>query len=146
MTIQRTLLTADELFWLPDDGSRRELPKGEVRTMAPAGGEHGLVAGEALLLIGNHVRSGSLGVVLAAETGFRIGRNPDTVRAPDVAFVAAGRFPGGRPPASFPDLAPDIAVEVSRLPTRPARSKKRSRIGCGRACDCSGWFIRPPAR
>ena len=38
------LMTADELLGLPDDGRRHELIAGELRTMAPSGGEHGRVA------------------------------------------------------------------------------------------------------
>jgi hypothetical protein len=58
--------------------------------MSPAGGRHGRVAHNAGWLLGNHVRAANLGVVYAAETGFLISRNPDTVRAPDVAYVSAG--------------------------------------------------------
>lgn len=112
MAVEKTLLTADEFFRLPEDGQRHELVRGEVRTMPPAGGEHGLIAGVLFGHIYNHVRTNRLGYVFAAETGFRIERDPDTVRAADVAFVAAGRFPEGRPPVTFPDLAPDLVVEV----------------------------------
>jgi len=35
-----------------------------------------------------------------------------TVRAPDVAFVARGRFADERPLRQFPELAPDLVVEV----------------------------------
>ena len=62
--------------------------------------------------LGQHVRTERLGRVLAAETGFRISRNPDTVRAPDISFVARDRIPAGGPPEGYWDLAPDLAVEV----------------------------------
>jgi len=112
MTTEGTLLTADDLLRLPDDGQRHELVRGELRTMPPAGGEHGLIAGRAFRRIANFVEDEELGFVFAAETGFRIFLNPDTVRAPDVAFVAVDRFPDGRIPARFPELAPDLVVEV----------------------------------
>ena len=35
------------------------------------------------------------GVVVSAEAGFQVSRNPDTVRVPDVAFVRADRVPTG---------------------------------------------------
>ena len=47
----------------------------------------------------------------AAETGFTLARRPDTVRAPDVAFVRRERLPDPEP-TGFPDLAPDLVVEV----------------------------------
>src|SRR5918911_4455283 len=112
MTIQKTLITADELFMMPDDGQRHELVEGELRTMSPAGGEHGVVAARFLIVIDRHVQAGNLGYTFAAETGFKIARDPDTVRAPDVAFVAASRFAGGQLPKNFPELAPDLVVEV----------------------------------
>jgi Uma2 family endonuclease len=51
------------------------------------------------------------GGVFAAETGFRLRRNPDTVRAPDAAYVSASRLEQARV-AGYPDLAPDLVVEV----------------------------------
>ena len=39
MAIQRKLMTADELFRMPDDGMRHELVNGELLTMPPGGFE-----------------------------------------------------------------------------------------------------------
>lgn len=63
-------------------------------------------------LFNQHITAERLGIVLAAETGFRISRNPDTVRTPDVYFVSKERVPRGGPPEGYWDLAPDLAVEV----------------------------------
>jgi Uma2 family endonuclease len=112
MATEKTLLTADDLLRLPDDGMRHELVRGELRTMPPAGGEHGIVAGEAFGVLRDYVRPRRLGVVFAAETGFFLAHSPDLVRAPDVAFVAAGRLQGERPPRGYVDLVPDLVVEV----------------------------------
>jgi Uma2 family endonuclease len=108
----RTEMTAQELLGLPDDGKRYELVKGELRETIPAGARHGSVAARLTALLGQHVRAESLGIVLAAESGFRISRGPDTVRAPDTSFVARERVPGGGPPEGYWDLAPDLVVEV----------------------------------
>ncbi len=112
MAAEKTLITADDLLRLRDDGMRHELVRGELRTMPPAGEEHGIVAGEAFGLIRDFVRPRRLGYVFAAETGFFLEHAPDLVRAPDVAFVAAGRFEGRRPSRRFSDLVPDLVVEV----------------------------------
>ena len=53
-----------------------------------------------------------LGVVLTAETGFIIKRDPDTVRAPDVAFIMAARADAARAIRGYFPGAPDLAVEV----------------------------------
>ena len=108
----RTVTTAEELLRLPDSGKRHELVRGELRETLPAAARHGSVVMALAAPLGQHVKTESLGVVLAAETGFRISRNPDTVRAPDVSFVARERMPPGGPPDGYLNLAPDPAVEV----------------------------------
>ena len=104
--------TAQELSELPDDGKRYELVEGELREMAPAGARHGNAAATLTILLGQHARAQQLGRLLAAETGFRISRNPDTVRAPDVSFVSRERVPPEGPPEGYWEIAPDLAVEV----------------------------------
>ena len=112
MSTQTGTMTADELWRLPDDGARRELLDGRLRVMAPAGFEHGRVAGEVLGLLREHVRRLQLGITPAAETGFVIGHDPDTVRAPDAAFVAKERYAAIGPTEHYWPEAPGFAVEV----------------------------------
>jgi Uma2 family endonuclease len=104
-------MTAEELLDLPDDGMRHELVEGELRTMPPAGEGHGSVALSIGAEIYEHVKRNGLGRAYAAETGFLLRRSPDTVRAPDVAFVAAERLTGP-PGRGFAAIAPDLVVEV----------------------------------
>lgn len=103
------VMTADELLRLPRGAQRYELVRGELHPMAPAGGDHGYIALNIGSLLRDYVRAHGLGRVYAAETGFRIERNPDTVRAPDAAFVRAERV---QPSPSYIDGAPDLVVEV----------------------------------
>ena len=112
MSTTPTLVTADELSMLPDDGFRYELVRGEVRRMPPAGSEHGAVVMNLGSPLHSFVRSHDLGVVFGAETGFKIASDPDTVRAPDLAFVRRERIPEGGVPRGFWPGAPDLAVEV----------------------------------
>lgn len=79
--------------------------------MSPAGSEHGAIAAEMAAVLRDFVKPRRLGIVLGAETGFRISTDPDTVLAPDVAFIVAGRV-GERLPRGFFPGAPDLAVEV----------------------------------
>jgi Uma2 family endonuclease len=105
-------MTADELFLLPDDNLRHELVRGEHRVMPPAGADHGDVASTIDYLLQAHVRREKLGRVFAAETGFLIGHDPDTVRAPDAAFVSKDRYELlGRTKRFWPE-APAFAAEV----------------------------------
>jgi Uma2 family endonuclease len=105
-------LTADQLATLPDDGNRFELVEGELHMMSPAGGRHGRIAGKLFLRIGNHVERHKLGETFAAETGFLLRQNPDTVRAPDVSFVSHERLGEFADHPGYLPLAPDLVVEV----------------------------------
>jgi Uma2 family endonuclease len=105
-------LTADDLLQLPDDGLRHELVQGELTTMPPSGSEHGygtIWIGQAIF---TYIFDHDLGFPFGAEAGFIIVRNPDTVRAPDFAFLRKDRVPDGRLPKGYFPGAPDLAVEV----------------------------------
>ena len=105
-------MTAEDLLRLPDTGKHYELIAGELQEMPPAGGEHGYVAGSVLHRLRSFLENSRIGGALfAAKTGFCIIRDPDTVRAADVAYVAQARLPQARVP-EYPELAPDIVVEV----------------------------------
>ncbi|MGA2620642.1 MAG: Uma2 family endonuclease [Thermoguttaceae bacterium] len=108
-TIQH-VTTAEQLFAAGDIG-RCELVRGELIMMSPAGSEHGWIVTNITAPLAVFVKQNSLGRVFGAETGFRIGHDPDTVRAPDVAFVTAERI-GGKLAAGFFPGPPDLAVEV----------------------------------
>lgn len=118
-------VTADELSLMSHDGVRRELVRGEVREMPPAGGEHGAITSNLHAPLHAFVRENKLGRVFAAETGFLVERNPDTVRAPDCAFVSAGRLAGGVPKKFIP-FAPDLAVETVSPDDRPAEVRGKA--------------------
>ena len=110
--VQSLPVTADELLAMPDDGFRRELVDGEVRVTPPPGEEHGVVAARILVKLGSHVFANDLGIVHAAETGFRISENPDTVLAPDAAYVSRERVERTAIAKGYRAGAPDLAVEV----------------------------------
>ena len=116
------ITTADELLRAGDIG-RCELVRGKLVMMNPTGHEHGRVALNLGGEIRNHVRAHGLGTAYAAGTGFLLARRPDTVRAPDVAFVRSGReasMSGG----FFPG-PPDLAVEVLSPDDRPREVREK---------------------
>jgi Uma2 family endonuclease len=112
MSVVTHLTTAEELLAMPDDGYRYELIKGELRRMSPAGGPHGRSAMRVGWRLAEYVEANNLGVVFAAETGFRLTSDPDTVRAPDAAFVSRQRIEQIGMPRGYWPGAPDLAVEV----------------------------------
>jgi len=111
-------MTAEELLRLNLPDKRTELVRGVLVVREPAGYQHGDVAMRLAAAIYTHVEAPGLGRVFAAETGFTLARNPDTVRAPDVAFISTARLPDP-PPRGFAELAPDLAVEVLSPDDRP---------------------------
>jgi Uma2 family endonuclease len=63
-------------------------------------------------LLHSFVRANGLGVVFSADTGFKIASDPDTVRAPDVAFIRRDRIPATGLPRGYWPGAPDLVAEV----------------------------------
>jgi len=113
MSTQVQLMTADELLAMPDDGFCYELIKGElIKVSPPPGHEHGLVAMNIAGPLYAYAKNKDLGKVYAAETGFLLAQNPDTVRAADVAFVRRERIEKAAPVEGYWIGAPDLAVEV----------------------------------
>jgi Uma2 family endonuclease len=108
MAIETKLITAEELFRM-SDSSGFELVDGELQKMSPSGREHGWIAGKIHIRLGAFVEEHKLGETMIAECGFVIRRDPDTVRAPDVAFVCKERWTGG---ITYFEGPPDLAVEV----------------------------------
>ncbi len=136
-------MTAEELAQLPDDSMCHELIKGELLTMPPPGDEHGAVTMNLTGALFNHVKANNLGVLRAAETGFKLESNPDTVLAPDIAFIAHNRV--GDRVQGYRNGAPDLAVEVmSQWDSRPKAARKAAlwlELGVR-----SVWVVNPRQR
>jgi len=108
-----TGVTAEDVAALADDGYRYDLIGGQLIRVSPAGFRHGRLAAELARRLGNFlVEHPSLGVVVGAETGFVLARDPDSVLGPDAAFVRRDRLPAEAERDGYLELAPDLAVEV----------------------------------
>lgn len=138
------LMSADELLHLNLPGKRTELVRGVLVVREPAGARHGRIAADVAWRLRTHVEGTGGGDVYAAETGFTLTRDPDTVRAPDVAFVRKERLPAPEP-AGFPDFAPDLAVEILSPGDRPGEllSKVADWLTAGTRLV---WVIDPERR
>lgn len=113
MLTQTRLMTAEEFLTRAPQDKRSELVKGEMIVMDPAGEEHGSEGMALAWRLAQFIATHKLGRSYMAETGFVLSRNPDTVRAPDFAFVSKERVPQGSRRRGFFEGAPDLAMEVA---------------------------------
>jgi Uma2 family endonuclease len=143
MATAHTMTTAEQLLQAPGLG-RCELIRGTLQMMSPAGFRHGRIVSTINRLLATFVVARQLGVVTGAETGFQIAHDPDTVRAPDVAFVRAEQIPATEPVGFFQD-APDLAVEV--LSPNDRAGEVTSKVHQWLSAGCSAvWVVDPDSR
>ena len=105
------LITAEEFLHMPENEGA-ELVDGRI-VEVPMGSMSSWLGGELLFLVRLFLSSHDIGWVFPQETGMAIWQNrPRHVRKPDLAFVRAGRLPGGKPEEGWLSVRPDLVVEV----------------------------------
>jgi len=109
---EKKLLTAEEFFLLPKppDGTQQELVRGEIITIPPPGGIHGVSCSKADRKLGSFVDENGRGTVTCNDSGFVTARDPDSVCGPDVAFWSKERLKDV--PVGYIEISPDMVVEV----------------------------------
>lgn len=112
MSVTTHPLTAEALLAMSSTVGKAELLDGELIRMSPAGFEHGSITLKLAWPIARYVEEHELGIVCAAETGFLLRQNPDTVRAPDLAFVSQTRVDQVGPVKGYWPGCPDLVAEV----------------------------------
>jgi Uma2 family endonuclease len=112
------LMTANELLALEKSGKSTELVRGKLIAREPPSTYHGRVQGILHVLVGSYVRTHALGAVFGQDTGFQIASDPDTVRAPDLAFVDRARV-AQIARRGYAALAPDLVAEILSPDDRP---------------------------
>ena len=110
---QSRLMTADELLVMERvPGKRYELLRGVLTEKeVPTGDPHGATVSRSSGLMFQYTEINDFGDIRSGEPGYRLERDPDTVRAPDVAWFAPGRIPPGT--TGFPEVTPDLCIEVA---------------------------------
>lgn len=103
-------ITGKELATM-EDVNRSELVKGELVRMSPAGHPHGFYEVNFGAILFNFVREHKLGRVIGGEVGIYTGRDPDTIRAADVAFISNERMSQVQS-QSYLDVAPELVIEI----------------------------------
>ena len=113
------MLTADDIERMSLPDKQVELVRGRLVIREPPGTRHGAIAATLGYYLSDFVRRHGLGIVFAQDTGFKIASDPDTVRAPDVAFVGRERA-GLIVSRGYAELAPDLLAEILSPDDRPA--------------------------
>ena len=111
--------------------------------MSPSGAEHGELVVNLTAPFATYVKQNSLGVVFGAETGFKLESDPDTVLAPDIAFVSRERV--SVIPSNYWPIAPDLVVEVISPSEheREVKNKTQQWLGFGVRLV---WLVKPKSR
>ncbi|HEU5261181.1 MAG TPA: Uma2 family endonuclease [Gemmatimonadales bacterium] len=135
------LLTAEDVERISLPGKQVELVRGRLVVREPPGTWHGAIAATLTCLLGEFVRRHGLGIVFAQDTGFKIASDPDTVRAPDVAFVARDRT-DRISRRGYAELAPDLLAEILSSDDRPGEvlAKVADWLGAGTRL---AWVVDP---
>jgi len=108
MVLTRTH-TVEELRNFATDDDDYELIEGVLAPMPPVDLNHGRVHSNLFRVLVNHAHEHRLGEVVS-EVGFILHRHPDSVLAPDLAFIRANRYPDET--HGFAQLTPDLVVEI----------------------------------
>jgi Uma2 family endonuclease len=118
------LLTAEEFERMPeDDLDRYELVEGRLVRMSPVSFDQARIVPRLIFLLQRHLDGTRLGLVVT-EMGFTLASNPDTVRAPDIAFLKGDRLPA-RGTRGFPKQSPDAVIEVLSPDDRPSEMRRK---------------------
>ena len=104
------LITADDLLRMPRGERRYELVRGVLVSKMLSENLEGTTIARVSAVICKYADDYDYGCPSAGEPGFWLERDPDTVLAPQAAWVKPGRIPAGT--EDYPELAPDLAVEV----------------------------------
>jgi Uma2 family endonuclease len=102
--------TAAELFQLGPDAPYVLIEGELVEVMSPQGRLHGKVLLKLSSMLDTEIVEPGAGELLVGDVGFVLTRNPDTVLAPDLAFVRAERLTDAGD--AYLDFAPDLAIAV----------------------------------
>lgn len=143
MATTQSITTAEQLLQATDLG-RCELLRGELIMMSPPGFEHGRIVVRLGGRLGAYAEKESLGLVAAGDPGFLIAQDPDTVRAPDVAFIGADRVPN-TPIEGYFQGAPDLAVEVLSPTDRAGEVLAKVQDWLDAGCRAV-WLVDPKTR
>ena len=144
-TAKPKLLTAADLLGLSSRGVRGELIRGVLYETMPTGREHGRILINLGAELRNFTKPRGLGRVEGGDVGVWLERDPDTVRAPDIAFFSPEKEPPEEIAAGYAEVVPDLLAEVvsPNDTAREVREKAEMWLGFGVSLV---WVVNPETR
>jgi len=144
--ITRQAVTAEQFYQMPEaPGKQIELVRGEVVAVPRPGAIHNVIANLLFHLLYTFASEQRLGIVFGDNMGYALSRGPDTVRIPDVSFVAWDRVPEAGIPDGSWQIPPNLAVEVVSPSDQTAdvNDKAREYVASGVSL---AWVLWPKRR
>ncbi len=139
------LLTATELLRLAGEGVRGELIRGVLHETMIMGQRHGKIVMELGAELMNFIKPRRLGTLTGADAGVWLERDPDTVRAPDIAYFSAATMPPAAVPDGYAEVVPDLVVEV--VSPNDSRREVAAKARMWLRYDVRlVWVVRPQTR
>jgi len=109
---QEKLITGEELLAMGSEADLYELVEGRIKPMSPTGFAHGQYEVNFAQRLQRFVEQQKTGKVVTGEVGIYIRRDPDTIRAADVAYISNERLAQRQKKKGYLDVAPEIVVEI----------------------------------
>jgi Uma2 family endonuclease len=112
LSINESLLTAEDFRVLPASDYPTELVRGRLIEVNMPGPRHGWICGRIVYLLSQYLEEHPLGRVLGNDSAIVTQRGPDSVRGADVAYYSFDRLPRGPLPDVYLTVTPEIVFEV----------------------------------
>ncbi len=145
MRTETRLLTADDLMRLNGEGVRGELVRGVLHETMATGHRHGKITVKLAAALLDFVEPRGLGTVVASDAGFRLERDPDTVREPDVAFTSVQKIPLASEIDGYAEAVPDLVVEIVSPTQSRGWARDRARMWLRHGVSLV-WVVYPDTR
>ena len=125
-------ITAEQLWQMGD--CSQELFRGElIEVMSPAGSVHGIIMRRLSRIVDEYLEQTGLGEAYTGDVGFILGRKPDTVYGPDVAYVSQGKLDQLSGTENYLPTIPDVVFEIlsTHDSFKKTESKAKDYLGFG---------------
>ncbi len=143
MTTETGLLTAEDLLRLHSEGVNGELVRGVLHEIRRPVWGHSTYVINLAGGIHQFLKAQPLGFLFGFNTGVWLERDPDTVRAVDLAYTSFARRPRGTGRAGYAEVVPDLVAEFATRAGRTTTERSQMWLSAGAELV---WFVFPETR